>query len=90
MKRFVATHNVTFKPAHVKQIIEDAIVSVSVADSAACNRYVQAVEQSYWETSMTVDEEIEKFIIEVTSSDEDTDSASECTDYLDPDTAEEY
>ena len=89
MKRFFGNHNVTFKPAHVKQITEDAIVSVSAADWAACCRRVLAVEQSYWEKSIAVEEEIEKFIIEVTSSDEDTDSASECTDYLDTDTAEE-
>ena len=46
------------------------------------------VEQSYWEISIAVEEEIEKFIIEVTSSDEDTYSASECKYYLDTDTAE--
>ena len=51
IKRFVATHNVIFKPAHAKQITGDAIVSVSAADWAACCRHVQAVEQSYWETS---------------------------------------
>ena len=85
----MATHNVTFKPAHVKLITGDAILSVSAADWAACCRHVQAVEQSYWETSMAVEEEIEKFIIEVTSSDEDTDYASECTSSLDTDTAGE-
>ena len=36
-----------------------------------------------------MEEEIEKFIIEVTSNDEDIYSASECTDYSDIDTAEE-
>ena len=65
IKRFVATHNVTFKPGHVKLITGDAILSVSAADWAACCRHVQAVEQSYWETSMAEEEEIEKFIIEV-------------------------
>ena len=64
-------------------------MSVSAADWAACCRHVQAVEQSNRETSIAVEEEIEKFIIEVTSCDEDTDSASECTYYLDTDTAEE-
>ena len=67
IKRFVATQNVTFKPAHVKLITGDAILSVSAADWVACCRHVQAVEQSYWETSMAVEEEIEKFIIKVTS-----------------------
>ena len=37
-----------------------------------------------------VSKEIEKFVIEVTSSDEDTDTASECTDYSDTDAAAEY
>ena len=37
-----------------------------------------------------VSKEIEKFAIEVTSSDEDMDTASECTDYSDTDTADEY
>ena len=34
--------------------------------------------------------EIEKFVIEDTSSDEDTGTASECTDYSDTDIADEY
>ena len=29
MRRFVATHNVTFKPVHVKQITKDAMVTLS-------------------------------------------------------------
>ena len=37
-----------------------------------------------------MDEEIEKFIIEVSSIDKATDSASEFTDYSDTDTADEY
>ena len=45
--------------------------------------------QGYWESSLAVEEEIEKIIIEVTSSDEDIYSASEYTDYPDTDTAEE-
>ena len=36
-----------------------------------------------------MEEEIEKFIIEVTSSDEDTHFAFECTDYSDTDTDED-
>ena len=65
-------------------------MSVSAADWAAFCRHVLEVEQSYWKTSIAVDEEIEKFIIEVTSIDEATDSASEITDYSDTDTADEY
>ena len=37
-----------------------------------------------------VSKEIEKFVNEATSSDEDTDTASECTDYSDTDAAAEY
>ena len=89
MKHFVAAHNVTFKSADVQQITQNAIDSVSPADWSGCCGHVEKVEKSYWETNIAIEDEIEKFIIEVTSSDEDTDTASECTDYSDTDTAEE-
>ena len=50
---------------------------------------LRRLKKCYWETNIAIEDEIEKFIIEVTSSDEDTDTASECTDYSDTDTAEE-
>ena len=83
----MAAHNVTFKTADVQQITEDTIVSARAADWVACCNRVEKFEKSYWETNIAVEDEIEKLIIEVTSRDEDTDSASEFTDYSD--TAEE-
>ena len=70
----------------MEQATEDAIVSIIAADLAACCRHVQAVEK----TNIAMEEEIEKLVFEVTSNDEDTDTASACTDYSETDTAEEY
>ena len=52
----------------VKQITEDAVASISAADWAMCCNHVQAVEQSYWETSIAREKQIKKFIIGVNSS----------------------
>ena len=41
----------------------------------------------YWDIS--VEEVMEKIVIQVTSSDEDTDTATECSDYSDTESADE-
>ena len=89
MKHFVAAYNVTFKNAAVQQITENAIDSVSPADWSGCSGHVQKVEKELLGDDIAIEDVIEKFIIKVTSSNEDTDTASECTDYSDTDTAEE-
>ena len=40
-------------------------------------------------SDIAIEEEIEKIVIQVTSSDEDTDTASECSDYSDTESANE-
>ena len=60
------------KTPNVKQITEDAIVSITAAHWAASGRHVQAVGKSYLEPNIAVEEEIEKCFIAVMSSDENT------------------
>ena len=41
-------------------------------------RHVEEVERKYWDADIAVEEEMEKIVIQVTFSDEDTDTATEC------------
>ena len=43
------------------------------------------MEEKYWANGVAIEEEIERLIITVTSSDEDNDTASETEDYSDTD-----
>ena len=43
----------------------------------------------YWDADIAVEAEMEKKYIQVTSSDEDTDTATECSDYSDRESADE-
>ena len=42
---------------------------------------MEEVERKYWDADIAVEAEMEKIVIQVTSSDEDTDTATECSDY---------
>ena len=44
---------------------------------------MEEVERKYWDADIIVEAEMEKIVIQVTSSDEDTDTATECSDYSD-------
>ena len=43
------------------------------------------MEEKYWANDVAIEEEMERLIITVTSSDEDSDTASETDDYSDTD-----
>ena len=89
IKGYVARHNVTFKMADVVQLTHDAIARVTADDWMKCCRHVVGIEEKYWKSDIAIEEEIEKIVIQVTSSDEDTDTASECSDYSDTESANE-
>ena len=50
---------------------------------------MEEVERKYWDADIAVEAEMEKIVIQVTSSDEDTDTATECSDYSDTEPADE-
>ena len=50
---------------------------------------MEEVERKYWDVDIAVEGEMEKIVIQVTSSDEDTDTAAECSDYFDTELADE-
>ena len=56
---------------------------------ASSCRHVEEVERKYWDTDIAVEAEMEKIVIQVTSSDEDTDTATEVSDYSDTESADE-
>ena len=72
----------------VIQLTNDAIAAVTEDDWASSCRYVEEVERKYWDADIAVEAEIEKIVIQVTSSDEDTDTATECSDYSDTESAD--
>ena len=43
----------------------------------------------YWDADIAVEEEMEKIVIQMTSSDEDTDTATACSAYSDTESADE-
>ena len=83
MKGYIARRNVSFKMTDIIQLTQDAIVAVTEDDWASSCRHVEEVERKYWDADIAVEEEMEKIVIQVTSSDEDTDTATECSDYSD-------
>ena len=50
---------------------------------------MEEVERKYWDADIAVEAEMEKIVIQVASSDEDTDTATECSDYSDTESADE-
>ena len=69
-------------------VIHDAIAAVTEDDAASSCRQMEEVERKYWDADIAVEAEMEKIVIKVTSSDEDTDSATECSDYSDKESAD--
>ena len=45
--------------------------------------------RKYWDADIAVEAEMEKIVIQMTSSDEDTDTTTECSDYSDTESADE-
>ena len=58
--------------------MEDAFESISPEDWASCCRHVKDVEKRFYATDIAVDDQVDRLVITVTSSDEDTDTASDC------------
>lgn len=90
LKGDIARRNLTFKLRDVEQLVVEAFLSISEGYWQSCCEHVKAVERGYWEREIAIEEEIERFIIEIGSSEDETDTSSECDDYSDTDTAEEF
>ena len=70
MKGYIAKRNASFKKTH------DAIAAVTGDDWVSGCRHVEEVERKYWDADPAVEAEMEKIVIQVTSIDEDTDTAT--------------
>ena len=89
MKGYKTRRNVSFKMTDVLQLTHDAIAAVTEDDWVSSCRHVEEVERKYWDADIAVEAEMEKTVIQVTSSDEDTDTATQCSDYSDTESADE-
>ena len=89
MKGYIARRNLSFKMTDVLQLTHDAIVAVTEDDWVSSCRHVEEVERKNWDADIAVEEEMAKIVIKVTSSDEDKDTATECSDYSDTESADE-
>ena len=78
-----------FKMTDVIQLTHDVIAAVTEDDWASSCGHVEEIEMKYWDADIAVEAEMEKIVIQVTSSDEDTDTATECSDYSDSESAYE-
>ena len=76
LKGKVAMSNLTLKKKDVKKLTEDAFESISQEDWASCCRHVKDDEKRFYATDIAVDDQVDRLVITVTSSDEDT--ASDC------------
>ena len=61
-----------------KKLTEGAFESISPEDWASCCRHVKDVEKRFYATGIAVDDQVDRLVIAVTSSDEDTNTASDC------------
>ena len=63
--------------------------SISAEDWRSCCRHVKDINVRFWTTDIAVDDQVDRLVITVTSSDEDTDTASDSYDDERTDTASE-
>ena len=89
MKGYITRRNVSFKMTDVIELTHDAIASVTEDNWVSSYRHVEEVERKYWDADIAVEAEMENIVIQVTSSDDDTDTATECSDYSDTESADE-
>ena len=80
MKGYIARRNVSFKMTDTLQLTHDAIAAVTEDDWVSSCRHAEEVERKYWDADIAVEAEMEKIDVQVTSSDEDTDTATECSE----------
>ena len=78
LKGKLARLNLTLKKKDVKKLRENAFESISPEDWASCCRHVKDVEKRLYLTDIAVDDQVDRLVIAVTSSDEDTDTANDC------------
>ena len=78
LKGKLARLNLALKKKDVKKLTEDAFESISPEDLASCCRHVKGVEKLFYATDIAVEDQVDRLVIAVTSSDEDTDTASYC------------
>ena len=76
LKGKVARSNLKLKKKDVKKLTEGAFESISPEDWASCCRHVKDVEKLFYATDIDVDDQVDRLVITVTSSDENT--ASDC------------
>ena len=88
VKGHVARMNFNFKSAGMLQLIEDGLRSATPDFWKRCCEHVRGIEDGFWAKDIAVEEEMERLVINVTSSDDGTDSASETDDYSDTDSAD--
>ena len=77
LKGKLARLSMTLKKKDVKKLTEDAFESISPEDLASCCRHVKDVDKRFYATDIAVDDQVDRLVIAVTSSDEDTDTASD-------------
>ncbi|XP_045202333.2 uncharacterized protein LOC123555810 [Mercenaria mercenaria] len=77
LKGIIGRHKVSFRTSDLEQHIYDAISTITDEDWQSCCTHVQKVEQEYWKSDIAVAEDMDDIVVEVCSSDEDTDTASE-------------
>ena len=73
LKGKLARLNLTLKKKVVKKL-----TPISPEDWASCCRHVKDVEKRFYATDIAVDDQVDRLVIAVTSSDEDTNAASDC------------
>ena len=73
----------------VLQLIHDATAAVTEEYWVSSCRHVEEVERTYWDADIAVEAEMEKIVVQVTSSDEETDTETEYLDYSDTESADE-
>ena len=78
LKGKLARLKLTLKKKVVKKLAEDAFESISPEDWASCCRYMKDVEKRFYATEIAVVDQVDRLVIAVTSSDEDTNTVSDC------------
>ena len=58
------------------QLIENGIQSLTSDQWKSCCEHVCSVEEKYWANDVAIEEEMKRLVKTVTSSDEDSDTAS--------------
>ena len=72
-KNFVARNNTTYKLSDVKQLINASFGRITPAVWDKCEEHVQQIEESYWKTDLVDESTIQPVVINVESSESDSD-----------------